>query len=123
MENSIKSIRAFIGAKNYKASRNFYLDFGFKESQISADMSYFSQGEFGFYLQDYYAKDWVNNSMLFLEVQDVEAYLQDLQNKKLDSKHKGVRISKISYNAWGKEFFVHDPSGILWHIGSFSTNT
>ena len=26
----------------------------------------------------------------------------------------------IRQEVWGKEGFVHDPSGILWHIGEFS---
>ena len=34
-------------------------------------MSYFRIfGDLGFYLQNYYIKDWVNNSMIFLEVRD-----------------------------------------------------
>jgi hypothetical protein len=29
-------------------------------------------------------------------------------------------LSKIVNNDWGSEFFLHDPSGILWHIGCFN---
>jgi len=29
------------------------------------------------------------------------------------------KISRQFYTDWGKECFVHDPSGILWHIGEF----
>ena len=28
-------------------------------------------------------------------------------------------LSEIVKNDWGNEFFLHDPSGILWHIGKF----
>ena len=34
MNHNIKSIRTFIGAKNYNLSRQFYLDFGFEEIKI-----------------------------------------------------------------------------------------
>ena len=47
-----KSIRAFIGAKNFTISRDFYTYLGFIEITISPIMSYFYKGEFGFYLQD-----------------------------------------------------------------------
>ena len=76
MKHNIKSIRPFIGSKDYNLSRQFYLDFGFEEMiKISYKMSYFKSGDFGFYLQDSYVKDWVNNSMIFLEVENVEEHL------------------------------------------------
>lgn len=119
MEHKIRSIRAFIGAKNYNLSRAFYKDFGFEEIKTSEKMSYFKSGNFGFYLQDAHVKDWIDNTMLFLEVESVEQHLSNLKKLNLESKFDGVRISEIVYNDWGSEYFVHDPSGILWHIGEF----
>jgi len=115
-----KSIRTFIGAKEYDISRNFYLDLGFKEIKTSDKMSYFRVGNFGFYLQDYYVKDWVDNSMVFFEVDNLEDTLKNIKSLKLTEKYKGVRLSEIAYNKWGNEFFLHDPSGILWHFGVFN---
>ena len=120
MEYKVTSIRAFIGAKDYELSRNFYLDLGFEEKKIAPKMSYFRLGDFGFYLQDAYVKDWVNNTMLFLEVKDLETHLLRMKSLELDKTYKKVRISHIHYNDWGKEFFLYDPSGILWHIGEFN---
>ena len=119
MKHKVKSIRPFIGAKNFELSRNFYRDLGFQESILSTDMSYFKIDEFGFYLQDAYVKDWVDNSMIFLEVEDVERYWKELSALNLAAKYKGVRLEPIRYNDWGKECFLHDPSGILWHFGEF----
>jgi len=116
-----KSIRPFIGSKSYTISRNFYLDLGFKEIITSEKMSYFSIGEFGFYLQDYYAKDWIDNSMIFLELDNLESNLKNIQNLGLTEKYENVRLSEIKYNEWGNEFFLHDPSGILWHFGKFNS--
>lgn len=119
MEHNIKSIRAFIGTKNYNVSRAFYNDFGFEEIKTSEKMSYFKLGNFGFYLQDAHIKDWIDNTMLFLEVEHVEQHLSNLKKLNLEDKYDGVRISEIQYNDWGNEYFLHDPSGILWHIGTF----
>lgn len=119
MSFKTKSIRAFIGAKDYNLSREFYLDLGFQEVKTSAKMSYFSIDNFGFYLQNYFAKDWVDNTMLFLEVINLETQLEKLKELKLDTKYSNIRISEIQYNDWGNEFFLYDPSGILWHIGEF----
>jgi predicted enzyme related to lactoylglutathione lyase len=115
-----KSIRSFIGAKDFKESINFYRDLGFSELILSENMSFFKIDEkLGFYLQRTYVKDWVDNSMLFLEVDDIEAYLSVIKNKNLTEKYKKVKLSKIVKNDWGREFFIHDSSGILWHIGCF----
>lgn len=115
-----KSIRTFIGAKDFDLSRKFYLDLGFSEIILSNNMSYFKvDDKLGFYLQRAYVKKWVDNSMLFLEVDNLENYLVELQGKNLTKKFPGVKLSKIVNNEWGKEFFLHDPSGILWHVGSF----
>lgn len=115
-----KSIRTFIGAKDFKESRNFYQDLGFIEFSLSENLSVFKvDNKLSFYLQKAYVKDWVDNSMLFLEVDNLEDYLSELKSKKLTEKYPNVKLSAIVENDWGKEFFLHDPSGILWHIGCF----
>ena len=114
------SIRSFIGAKNFDESRAFYLELGFKEGRLGENMSvFFVNPQLSFYLQRYYVKDWVNNSMLFLEVEDLESFYQHIIGLDLTRRYKYVRLKPIVENDWGSEFFLHDPSGILWHIGSF----
>jgi catechol 2,3-dioxygenase-like lactoylglutathione lyase family enzyme len=121
MKHQARSVRAFLGAKDYDVSRSFYKDLGFEESIISKNMSYFKIFEnLGFYLQDAYVKDWVDNLMIFLEVNDVEQYWNELQSLGLHHKYKDVRLTPVKYEVWGRECFLHDPSGILWHFGEFS---
>ncbi|TDH28578.1 glyoxalase [Segetibacter sp. 3557_3] len=120
MPQKPRSIRAFIGAKNFGLSRAFYQELGFVENSISHVMSYFSMGELGFYLQDAYVRDWIDNTMLFLEVEDVEAYYIELLTLNLPAKYEGSKLTPIRYENWGKECFLHDPSGVLWHFGQFN---
>jgi hypothetical protein len=37
----------------------------------------------------------------------------------LPGKYEGVKLGPMRHEAWGKEFFLHDPSGILCHFGEF----
>jgi catechol 2,3-dioxygenase-like lactoylglutathione lyase family enzyme len=121
MKHNAKSIRAFIGAMDFEESRRFYTDLGFEESVITSNMSYFKvSAELGFYLQDAYVKDWVDNTMLFVEVDSVDTYWQELQNLGLHHKYKNVKLTPIVKYDWGQECFMHDPSGILWHFGEFN---
>lgn len=120
MKHNAKSIRPFIGAKDFEQSRNFYRDLGFEERMITGDMSYFRIGEgHGFYLQDAYVHDWVDNSMIFLEVDNVERYWKELLALNLSDRYNNVRLDPIREYDWGRECFLHDPSGILWHFGEF----
>ncbi len=120
MEKEAISIRPFIGAKDYELSRSFYRDLGFQERVLSHDMSLFKTDRIGFYLQKAYVRDWVDNSMIFVEVDDVDLYWEKLLALNLVNKYQGVKLTAIREYDWGKECFLHDPSGILWHFGQFS---
>lgn len=120
MQHNARSIRPFIGAKNFDLSSRFYRDLGFEEIKIAPNMSLFKSGVLGFYLQDAYVRDWVDNTMIFMEVEDVEQFWQALQALDLPGKYENVRLVPIRTMDWGRECFVHDPSGILWHFGEFS---
>lgn len=119
MEHNAKSIRPFIGAKDFNLSRSFYSDLGCREHIISLDMSLFVIGNLGFYLQDAYVADWINNTMIFLEVDDVYRYWKQLSSLNLPEKYPDVKLTSIKEYDWGNECFLHDPSGILWHFGKF----
>ncbi len=115
-----KSIRTFIGSKNFEESLAFYRALGFEEVEIDKGMSLFLVNEnLGFYLQNYYLKEWIENTMVFLEVEDLKVCEADLLGRNLQNKFKGVKMSGIKYMDWGNELYLHDPAGVLWHFGQF----
>jgi len=121
MNQKALSIRPFIGAKDFNVSRSFYRDLGFGESILGHNFSYFKMQGLGFYLQDAYVQEWIDNSMIFLEVEDVGKYWNELVALDLTAKYENVKLTPIRKYQWGRECFLHDPSGILWHFGEFST--
>lgn len=121
MTTQIKSIRPFVGAKDFETSRRFYRDLGFKEEVLSHDFSFFHTNSIGFYLQKYYVREWIDNLMFFFEVDDADAYQKQLESLDLPSRYEGVKLSKVQDREWGKECFLHDPSGVLWHFGHFKS--
>ncbi|RTQ46760.1 glyoxalase [Hymenobacter gummosus] len=120
MQQQALSLRPFIGSKDFAVSRSFYRAFGFTETVLTPTMSLFARPGACFYLQAAYVADWIGNTMLFLEVADVEQYWRELTALDLPGRFPGVRVSAIRQEAWGQEGFVHDPAGILWHIGEFN---
>jgi len=119
MEHQAKSIRPLIGAKNFELSRSLYRDLGFQETVVAHNLSVFKTGGLGFYLQNAYVQDWVDNTMIFLEVEDVARFWNQLLTLNLTGKYKDVKLTPIRELSWGRECFLHDPSGILWHFGEF----
>ncbi|HBE71032.1 MAG TPA: glyoxalase [Planctomycetaceae bacterium] len=120
MLTQMSRIRPFLGAADFELSRRFYRELGFREVVISDQMSAFNAESVWFYLQKYYVKDWVDNTMVFLEVTDLDLQHSAIVESRLADRYDNVRVSDIKDNDWGREFFMHDPSGNLWHIGKFS---
>ncbi len=58
--------------------------------------------------------------MVFMEVDEADRFWNELVTLDLTSKYEHVRLTPVRVMQWGKECFVHDPSGILWHFGEFS---
>lgn len=119
MKQNAISIRPFIGAKNFERSRSFYKDLGFEEIVISPALSLIRWGSLSFYLQNAYVQDWVDNTMIFFEVESVQEVWDELLALEPSKKYPDAKLSPIRVESWGQECFLHDPSGILFHFGEF----
>ncbi|MCD8741555.1 glyoxalase [Mucilaginibacter roseus] len=113
------SIRPFIGAQNFELSKAFYRELGFEEHIIDAKMSLIRLGDLAFYLQDYYAKEWVENTMIFFEVKSAAEWFEHLQSLDLQNKYPGTKLVPLRHEQWGRECMVLDPAGVLIHFGNF----
>lgn len=121
MQPNIKSLRPFIGAKNMDESLEFYRAIGWDSRLVLPKMYYVSiYNNFGFYLQDYYNADWVNNTQVFVEINDVETYYRHLKSLNLSTQFEAVQLKPLQQADWGIEFFLLDPSTVLWHFGKFN---
>lgn len=68
-------------------------------------MSLFVFGQLSFYLQDYFVKEWLDNTMMFAEVDNVGDYWAFLTELKLDNKYSGVKLIPIQHNDWEKNVY------------------
>ena len=109
--------RPFLPAKDFGLSKRFYEVLGFEKLLDASDVAIFRIGKGGFLLQSYYQKDWAENFMMQLMVDDLDVWWSHLQSLKLVETF-GVAAPKApAMQPWGLRIaYVTDPSGVLWHV-------
>ena len=119
MNQKAISIRPFIGSKDFNTSRAFYIDLGFNEVILGPELSLFTWQELGFYLQKAYVKDWIENTMVFFQIDGVKQFWEDLISLNLHEKYHCIKLIPIREESWGRECMIIDPAGNLLHFGEF----
>jgi uncharacterized glyoxalase superfamily protein PhnB len=108
--------RPFLPAKDFDLSKAFYETLGF-DKVLDSEVAIFNAGSGGFILQRYYQKDWAENFMMQLMVDDLDAWWTHIQSLDLAGRF-GVQPPKPpAMQPWGLRIaYVYDPCGVLWHV-------
>lgn len=109
-------LRAFVPAKDFEISKAFYTVLGFAKTWEGGGMAEFQIGSHRFFLQNFFDEAWAKNSMLNLVVKDVASWWSHIQSSGLMEKFPGVKASEPKQQPAGIMLYLHDPSGVLWHI-------
>lgn len=113
----VVEIKAFVPAKDYELSKQFYKDLGFTMASDGGGVAYFHFGHVSFLLQDFCAESLAENFMMHILVEDVQAWWHHVHGSGVVSKY-GVKVTDIETQPWRmRDFCVTDPSGVLWRIG------
>lgn len=112
----VTEIKAFVPAKDFELSKQFYKDLGFTMASDGGGVAYFHRGDASFLLQDFCAESLADNFMMHLLVEDVDAWWHHLAASGVASKYR-VKITEIETQPWRmRDFCLFDPSGVLWRI-------
>jgi catechol 2,3-dioxygenase-like lactoylglutathione lyase family enzyme len=113
----ILELKTLLPSKDFELSKRFYQDMGFQIGWSSERQAYLYQQKASFILTRYYVKDWAENLLMHLLVEDVEAWWQKIKSMDLPGKY-GITTAPPEQRPWGiRDFTVHDPAGVLWRIG------
>lgn len=113
----VTEIKAFVPAKDFEVSKQFYKDLGFMMASEGGGVAYFHFGHVSFLLQDFCADALAENFMMHILVDDVDAWWKHVVASGVASKY-GVNITGIEAQPWRmRDFCLADPSGVLWRIG------
>lgn len=110
------SLEPFIpSGNNFDAAKNLFVELGFKINWDAGDYIGFEKDGCKFILQKYDNKAFAENLMINVKVDDVQAFRNNLMEKKLPEKF-GIRIGEITNQPYGKEVNLIDIAGVCWHF-------
>ena len=108
--------RPFLPARDFELAKDFYQTLGF-EKLLDGDVAIFKAGASSFILQRYYQKEWAENFMMQLMVDDLDTWWAYIQSLDLPGKFKVKAPRAPALQPWGlRVAFLFDPSGVLWHV-------
>ena len=114
---AVLDLKAFVPARNFVLSRQFYLDLGFTEKWGNDQACELQIDGFRILLQNFYVKEHAENFMMHLTVADADAWWQHIQEIGLAKKYPGITAKAPAMQPWGlRVLYLSDPTGILWHI-------
>ncbi len=108
-------IKAFVPARDFELSKQFYQDLGFTLASDSDGIAYFYHGSCSFLLQDFYEQQHVDHFMMHLLVNDIDSWHKAVTLGVV--KKYGSLVSAPIKQPWGMlDFTLVDPSGVTWRF-------
>ena len=110
-------LRPFIpSGQDYALAQRFYEELGFEKVYSDDGLSIFRMGEQEFFLQNFQNREFQDNYMVQLVVDDLDGWWTHIQAAALDRKYP-VKLKEPTVYPWGKrEIHLIDPAGVCWHI-------
>lgn len=110
-------IKAFVPARDFELSKQFYRDLGFAIPWSSDDLAYLHAGDCSFLLQKFFVAEHASNFMMHLLVADVDAWWTHVQAQRLGERYN-VRTLPPADRPWAiRDFVLDDPTGVMWRVG------
>jgi hypothetical protein len=106
-----------VPAKDFAVSKAFYAALGCLVHDVSTDLALVELADRRFYLQNYYVKDWAENFVLYVVVEDALGWYEHVGNLIANNLFPGARVQPPKQEDYGALVtFVIDPSGVLLHF-------
>jgi uncharacterized glyoxalase superfamily protein PhnB len=113
----VLDMKAFVPAKDFAVAKQFYAELGFKFNWENDHLAELEVGGFRFLLQKFYVKEFAENLMMHLLVEDADVWWRRIEDAGLAAKYPGIMAKPPVVQPWGlRVLYLSDPTGVLWHI-------
>jgi catechol 2,3-dioxygenase-like lactoylglutathione lyase family enzyme len=113
MTRTINDFKVYMPAKDFEKSNRFYRALGFEMSEGWGGTADFQLNGGSFRLQDYYVKDWAENFMVKIGVDDVEAWHQLAKQIADSGEFDNITVKPPETVDGFRVLHVVDSSGVL----------
>jgi hypothetical protein len=113
MMPAIRDFKVYMPARDFELSKRFYSALGFKMSEGWGGTADFELNGSRFRLQNYYVKDWAENFMVVIGVDDVPDWHRHVQSVAASGQFGNVRVAEPEAVDDSLVLHVWDPSGVL----------
>ncbi len=114
-------VRPFLPARDFALSKDFYTALGWTLDWCDAQLALLRIGTHCFYLQNYYAREWAENCMLHVSVEDAQACYTQIQTAIETGRFPETRVTAPKQEPYGALVtYVWDPSGVLLHMAQWT---
>ena len=110
-------VRVFVPARDFALSAAFYAALGWTVNWNDDHLAELELSGHRFFLQNYYAKDWAENFMLHIQVEDAQAWHDHAAAIVATNRFPGIRVAAPKQEPYGALVtYVWDPCGVLLHF-------
>lgn len=111
-----QSLEPFVpSGSNFEGSKQFFVELGFNINWEAGGYIGFEKDGCRFILQQYENKDFAENLMISVKIDNAEEFWRSVTEKKLPERF-GIRISAPKQQPYGKEVNIIDIAGVCWHF-------
>jgi hypothetical protein len=112
----ILSLEPFVpSGSNFDGSKQLFQEIGFTVTWDAGDYVGFGKDGCKFILQKYDNKEFAENFMISVKIDNAEQFWKEVTERKLPEKF-GIRINKPTQMPYGKEVNIIDLAGVCWHF-------
>jgi hypothetical protein len=113
----IRAFRPFLPAREFETSLRFYKAIGFEAYPLGETLAELNLGTHAFLLQGHYLKEWAENTVMHVLVEDVEAWWRHIDSLALTRQFDVLPPGPPRVEPWGLTVvYLFDPSRVLWHF-------
>lgn len=110
------SLQPFVpSGKDFEGSKQFFRQLGFTTRWDAGDYVSFEKDGCRFILQKFDSREFAENFMITVGVDNADEFRKDVIDKDLPGKF-GIRIGEVSDQPYGRGVNIIDLAGVCWHF-------
>ncbi len=116
-QTTAKDVKVFVPTKDFQQSLEFYQALGWKCNWREEGLAEIELTNVRLYLQNFYAKEWAENFMIYIVVESADAWHKHITEVIQKGDFPGTRVSPPKEESYGAMVtYAWDPCGVLLHF-------